>query len=382
MIHKHLFLLPELLSRLIFTKCEKGSFWVQATLKQKPRRALPEEIVRQLFILSLIHQYGYPEDRIRLEFIVQMGITKKRTDIVILDQNNYPYIIVEAKQEFTNDTRKQLEGYVNVTRASYGVAVSADDFYCFNNNGIIQKDMPVYGGSCDLFENDNRPQNGNSYLHQFPIKIDDFERISQTHAKLTIKGCAITLSNNDLSVFKVIQKHFLSAGCVLNNIKQQDWYTKFSELMDSTPVTPTSPIESKDSDEAIVFMQGIMSVIVPIGSGLQTSIHNLILLANSMPVSGIPDAIMGATADEVLKNHGIKISGRNLLFFYEYRPFVALAKSAGSDVGLRQILRRYKDAGVTLNSSIGSTSPRAVPIPMQPFLDGYKKEINDNEEEF
>ena len=76
-----------MLSRLIFSVREGGSHYVQATARQNARRALPEEIIRQLFVLSLLHDYKYPEDRIRLEWQIQIGRERKRADIVVLDEN-------------------------------------------------------------------------------------------------------------------------------------------------------------------------------------------------------------------------------------------------------------------------------------------------------
>lgn len=73
--------MPEIISRLIFTQSENGDYYVQATKQQKPRRALPEEIIRQLFVLCLIHQYGYHEDKIHLEFSIQMGRERERISL-------------------------------------------------------------------------------------------------------------------------------------------------------------------------------------------------------------------------------------------------------------------------------------------------------------
>jgi hypothetical protein len=58
MNNKHLFLSPELLSRLSFTQPSDGVYYVQAVPSQKPMRALPEEIIRQLMILSLLNLHA------------------------------------------------------------------------------------------------------------------------------------------------------------------------------------------------------------------------------------------------------------------------------------------------------------------------------------
>jgi len=253
MLHKNLLLMPEILSRLIFTQSDIGDFYVQATPQQKARLALPEEIIRQLFILSLIHHYGYPENRLRLEFGVQMGRTKKRADIVILDHKGHPYIVIEVKQELGQNAIDQLESYVTITRASFGVAVSTDKFYCMTNNGAQQDDFPLFGDSADIFENKDTNQKINNEPSRLSLQIEGFDRISQTHAEITVKGHTIKLSNIDLASYKKLQRHFLAVGVVINTeIKQQDWLVMFTKLLDITPITPikiaTTPPVNDDID--------------------------------------------------------------------------------------------------------------------------------------
>lgn len=47
------------------------------------RKDTPEENVRQRWARSLVEEYGYPKNRIRLEVMIRMGTAKKRADIVI-----------------------------------------------------------------------------------------------------------------------------------------------------------------------------------------------------------------------------------------------------------------------------------------------------------
>lgn len=60
----------------------------------------PEEIVRQLYLYKLIHEYGYPVERMELERAITFGREKKRADIVIFHKNNpaSEEIIVELKK--------------------------------------------------------------------------------------------------------------------------------------------------------------------------------------------------------------------------------------------------------------------------------------------
>ncbi|PIP82130.1 MAG: hypothetical protein CO113_09765 [Elusimicrobia bacterium CG_4_9_14_3_um_filter_62_55] len=161
MNNRHLFLSPELLSRLRFTQPEEGVYYVQSVPSQKPRRALPEEIIRQLLILSLIHQYCYPENRIKVEFPAQMGRTKKRADVVVVGERDKAHLIIEVKQKIDQDALDQLRSYLMVTGASYGAAVSAHEFICLKSEGGNSDrelaDLPLSNGGEDILEMNYRP---------------------------------------------------------------------------------------------------------------------------------------------------------------------------------------------------------------------------------
>jgi hypothetical protein len=69
------------------------------------------------------------------------------------------------------------------------------------------------------------------------IEVDGFERSTRTHAKITIKGHTLQLSNVELESYKKLRQKFLTAGIALNpNIKQAEWFKKFSQLLESTPI--------------------------------------------------------------------------------------------------------------------------------------------------
>ncbi len=83
----------------------------------------PEKIVRQLYLYKLIHEYGYPIERMELERAITFGIEKKRADIVIFHKNNptSEEIIVELKKPKLKDGKEQLKSYCNATGAIIGV---------------------------------------------------------------------------------------------------------------------------------------------------------------------------------------------------------------------------------------------------------------------
>jgi type I restriction enzyme M protein len=65
-------------------------------------KSAPEEIVRQLWVYKLIHQYGYHPDEIGLEKSVQFGteVGAKAADIIVYTDatKETPKIIVECKK--------------------------------------------------------------------------------------------------------------------------------------------------------------------------------------------------------------------------------------------------------------------------------------------
>jgi type I restriction enzyme M protein len=114
----------------IFTKEIKGKTvpYVKCLVRKKDIKLTPEEVVRQLYILSLNQDYGYPIDRMELEYAVSFGREKKRADIVIFDKDRTtaPYIMVELKKPKLKDGKEQLKSYCNATGAPIGIWSNGD----------------------------------------------------------------------------------------------------------------------------------------------------------------------------------------------------------------------------------------------------------------
>lgn len=92
-------------------------------IRKKPIKVTPEEAVRQLYVLVLHYTYGYPLERMQLEYGVTFGREKKRADIVIFDKKDSRAvnIIVEVKKPKLKDGKEQLKSYCNATGATIGV---------------------------------------------------------------------------------------------------------------------------------------------------------------------------------------------------------------------------------------------------------------------
>ncbi|MFM8899639.1 MAG: type I restriction enzyme HsdR N-terminal domain-containing protein, partial [Burkholderiales bacterium] len=57
---------------------KKAAPYVSCIVRGKPIRLTPEEAVRQLFLLVLLDEMGYPVSRMELDYEVTFGREKKR----------------------------------------------------------------------------------------------------------------------------------------------------------------------------------------------------------------------------------------------------------------------------------------------------------------
>ncbi|MDD3858590.1 MAG: N-6 DNA methylase [Bacteroidales bacterium] len=107
---------------------DKGAYYFQCLVRKKEIRLTPEEAVRQLYVMVLHSDFGYPYDRMELEYSVTFGREKKRADIVIFDkdQTTTPFIIVELKKPKLKDGKEQLKSYCNATGAPIGIWTNGD----------------------------------------------------------------------------------------------------------------------------------------------------------------------------------------------------------------------------------------------------------------
>lgn len=246
-----------MLNRLIFSVADGRTYYVQATARQDARRALPEEIIRQLFVLSLFHDYGYPEVRIRLEWTIQIGRERKRADIVVLDETGNVLVIIEIKVETDRHSMAQLKSYMTLTGAQYGALISASEMACIQMRSAKEvspvRDIPLFDASSpSLTEilpkattedsplpNDGQMREGKAKANQeFSLKqligIEQFERVSTILADITIKGTTLRLPIGDIYSYRKLGRRFIQEGIALPpGIKEAEWFALFSELLES-----------------------------------------------------------------------------------------------------------------------------------------------------
>ncbi len=102
---------------------KKPTNFIKCLVRNKDIHIKPEEIVRQLFLLSLHKEYDYPYSRMQIEFPVHFWREVKRADIVIMDrvQPTVPYIVIEVKKPKLKDGKEQLKSYCNSTGATIAI---------------------------------------------------------------------------------------------------------------------------------------------------------------------------------------------------------------------------------------------------------------------
>ena len=99
---------------------KNGRLYFRCPVRKKDILAKPEEAVRQLWILRLTSQYGYPLTRLAVEYPITFGRdTSKRADIVVFDADRptVPFTIVEVKRVKFKDGKEQLRCYTHATGA-------------------------------------------------------------------------------------------------------------------------------------------------------------------------------------------------------------------------------------------------------------------------
>ncbi len=108
--------------------------YVVCAIRDKEIILKPEEIVRQLYAMKLLEDYGYPKQRIKFEHAIHFGREVKSADIVIFDKDRptVEYIIVEIKKPKLQDGKNQLRSYTNATGAPIAVWTNGGQISHYN----------------------------------------------------------------------------------------------------------------------------------------------------------------------------------------------------------------------------------------------------------
>lgn len=140
---------------------------------QTQREETPEEYVRQEIAKSLVREYGYPRQDIKVEFTLRAGSRKPRADIVIFNSDDTHEqvnirIIVECKEQRVKSTDRkegigQLQSYMSsCPNAKYGMWTNGLERYCYkkveNSKGLDYEEIPDIPGYGRSEEDAERPE--------------------------------------------------------------------------------------------------------------------------------------------------------------------------------------------------------------------------------
>lgn len=119
--------------------------------RKKWLKLTPEELVRQLLVLSLIRDHGYPKNAVALEKALQVYGMPKRFDACFMDRQARPWMLVECKApEVPLDARvlEQALQYCITLQVPYLLLSNGLVHYGFSTTGELRalEALPEYGG--------------------------------------------------------------------------------------------------------------------------------------------------------------------------------------------------------------------------------------------
>lgn len=123
-------------------KQEKGKRFIFCLVRQRYLVITPEEIVRQLILLYLVEEKGYPKNRIAVEKQLDINGLKKRFDILILNKNIQPLVLIECKAAhipIQQNTFNQITQYNLTLKADYLILSNGRETYCCTLNHEEQR---------------------------------------------------------------------------------------------------------------------------------------------------------------------------------------------------------------------------------------------------
>jgi type I restriction enzyme M protein len=139
--------IAELEASIILKESAKNAVpYVTCLVRGKPVRLTPEEAIRQLYVMVLCDDYGYPTSRMAVEHEVSFGREKKRADLCLFDKDltTAIYILFEFKKPKLKDGKDQLKSYCNATGAPMGVWTNGEQIsYYHRKDPNYFEDIPA-----------------------------------------------------------------------------------------------------------------------------------------------------------------------------------------------------------------------------------------------
>ncbi|MFJ4173084.1 N-6 DNA methylase [Microbacterium sp. NPDC089696] len=187
-----------------------GVLQILCLKRQRWLRAKPEEVVRQLYLLSVVNDLGYGLNRIAVEWPIQMGsdAEKQRADIVVFsdDAQTDPYIIVEVKRPKVGDGVEQLRSYLRWTGCFFGAWSNGNDSVAV----LREEDAASKKGPYTFRDIPRLPRNGESLDEVLkPLTPNDLRPIQDLRSLIErLEDDA--LSNAGVAAFDELLKLFFA----------------------------------------------------------------------------------------------------------------------------------------------------------------------------
>jgi hypothetical protein len=111
--------------------------YIFGLIRKKYLILTPEEIVRQILLLYLIEEKGFPVNKISVEKEIKLNGLKKRYDILVFDKELNPIFLVEcksAKIPLSQNTFEQIGRYNITLKVPYLLICNGPHAYCAQIN--------------------------------------------------------------------------------------------------------------------------------------------------------------------------------------------------------------------------------------------------------
>jgi hypothetical protein len=350
---------PEVLSLLLFDGTKENlSIWVLD--HDRPRRATPEETMRQIFVAALVAVYKYPRECIACEVTLQVGINRPRADIVVYNDKRAVEAVIEVKAYNPTHARGQLESYMRVTGARYGAVVLWDGISCFelgtDSQMCLLNSFPSF--QAGIAQNSYTDAKEQSAPKAPFYPIESLERLSKGEVLIGYKGELIRMANADAAALLKVKKAFLERGVAFNcgKISGTDWFDRIS-----LAISEAKAPESNDCRESLCteLLETLSRASIPGSPDLM--LHEAITtLSDPEKASGMEHL------KKRLETSGIRIEGKTIIF-------------ANSILGLLLGNTQYSDNWRSIaNSILGATkkgttrfagkTSRGVALPLELFI--------------
>jgi len=140
------------LQQYLTIKNEKGKRYIFCYIRNKYLVITPEEIVRQLLLLYLTKVKLYPKNKIAVEKQLVINGRKKRFDILILNKEIEPQILIECKAPNVSITQavfNQIAQYNMSLNTNLLIVTNGQSTYCCHVNRENQQfeflaDIPFF----------------------------------------------------------------------------------------------------------------------------------------------------------------------------------------------------------------------------------------------